>query len=193
MDKGSADCEPPGRSGSAAAQAAGCCPRGGCDCALMVELVDPRHLLSPAQAGFIRQSLAAAAAYLELTGELRVRVVDDAEMSAAHQRYSGISGTTDVLTFDLRGEREKAEAPRGMDVDVLVCVDEARRASGLRGHPPEHELLLYCLHGLLHCAGYDDHDDASYAAMHAMEDRVLAAIGVGPVFARRAGSGEAQA
>jgi ssRNA-specific RNase YbeY (16S rRNA maturation enzyme) len=46
----------------------------------------------------------------------------------------------------------------------------------------EKEALLYALHGLLHCLGHDDHDEAAYQAMHALEDALLDAIGVGPVF-----------
>ena len=44
------------------------------------------------------------------------------------------------------------------------------------------QLLLYILHGLLHCAGFDDHDPAEHDRMHTEEDRILTAIGVGPVF-----------
>jgi probable rRNA maturation factor len=117
--------------------------------------------------------------------------VDDAEMAVAHERYSGIPGTTDVLTFDLREPGESAAEPAQMDVDLYVCVDEARRQAAGRGHAVERELLLYIVHGVLHCLGEDDHDDATYARMHAREDEVLQAIGVGRVFdvpARSAGS-----
>lgn len=113
-------------------------------------------------------------------GEVRVRVMADAEMAAAHERYSGVPGTTDVLTFDLREERTEA-AP--LDTDILVCIDEARRQAAERGMTAERELLLYIVHGVLHCLGYDDHDEAAHRAMHAEEDRVLEAIGVGRTFA----------
>lgn len=109
-------------------------------------------------------------------GEVRVRIVDDAEMSAQHEEFTGISGTTDVLTFDMSGEPDS----RGvllLDVDITVCLDEAARQGAKRGHAPEGELLLYALHGVLHCLGHDDHDDDAYRAMHAAEDEILAAIG----------------
>ena len=44
-------------------------------------------------------------------------------------------------------------------------------------------MLLYAVHGLLHCAGFDDHETAAFDRMHAEEDRILRAIGVGPIFA----------
>lgn len=109
-------------------------------------------------------------------GEVRVRIVDDAEMAAQHEEFAGIPGTTDVLTFDMSGEPDS----RGillLDVDITVCLDEAARQGAKRHHATEDELLLYALHGVLHCLGHDDHDDDAYRAMHAAEDEILAAIG----------------
>jgi probable rRNA maturation factor len=111
-------------------------------------------------------------------GEVRVRVVNNAVMAAAHEGFAGVPGTTDVLTFDL------ADPGSGtLDVDILACHDEAVRQAALRGHSPERELLLYTIHGILHCLGHDDHDEAAAARMHAEEDRILQAIGVGATYA----------
>ena len=38
------------------------------------------------------------------------------------------------------------------------------------------------VHGILHCCGFDDHDEESHQKMHAEEDRILNAIGVGTVW-----------
>lgn len=110
-------------------------------------------------------------------------------MADSHQRYSGVPGTTDVLTFDLRTDADRERHPARMDVDLLVCHDQAARQAAARGHTPENELLLYVVHGLLHCLGHDDHEAEGYARMHAEEDRVLAAIGIGPVFGVAGGGG----
>jgi probable rRNA maturation factor len=147
-----------------------------------VEIVDHGRLLQGPVLGVLlghaRAAVAAAAG--DRGGEVRVRLVDDAAMAVAHERYSGIPGTTDVLTFDLSGGRTAGGGD--LDVDILACVDEARRQAGHHGHAPERELLLYILHGVLHCLGHDDHDAGGFERMHAEEDRVLEAIGVGPVF-----------
>lgn len=147
----------------------------------LVFWADPSSLITPADLTALRDLLSSALAHLGVRGEVRVRIVDDPTMAAAHQRYSGIAGTTDVLTFDLR---EPATPTVPLDVDVMVCIDEARRQAAIRGHDPRHELLLYALHGVMHCLGHDDHDDAAYERMHAAEDAVLDAIGVGRIFAR---------
>jgi probable rRNA maturation factor len=118
---------------------------------------------------------------LDLAGagdaELTLAVVDDARMAELHEQYCGESGTTDVLTFDLR-ERPN-EPPAG---DIVICLDEAARQAAERGHATRVEVLLYALHGLLHLLGYDDHTPAEHAAMHRREDALLSAIGVGPVY-----------
>ncbi|MEO1535590.1 MAG: rRNA maturation RNase YbeY [Planctomycetota bacterium] len=115
------------------------------------------------------------------SGEARVRVINDAEMAAAHERYKNVAGTTDVLTFDLAGNPNEP-----LDADVLVCIDEAERQASERGIPVAHELLLYITHAVLHCSGFNDDTDANAAAMHAREDDLLVAIGIGPVYAASA-------
>ena len=105
---------------------------------------------------------------------ISVRVVGDESMSEAHRRWCDLDGTTDVLTF--HGIEED-----GLHIDLLICVDEARRRAAEFGHDVRRELLLYSIHGLLHCLGHDDHDAESFERMHDEEDRVLREIGVGPV------------
>jgi probable rRNA maturation factor len=115
-------------------------------------------------------------------GMVRVRVVADEEMASAHERFCGVKGTTDVITFDLaQGESEHGAA---LDVDLIVCVDEAIRQAKGRGHSIETELALYTLHGVLHALGYDDLDDASFERMHAREDEVFRLLGLGAAFGR---------
>jgi probable rRNA maturation factor len=122
--------------------------------------------------GTLRKLQALAAPGLS---RLTVRLVDDAEMSRLHARHMNDPTTTDVLTF-----------VDGAEADVAVCVDEARRRSAEMGHDLRRELLLYSLHGLLHAVGFDDRTPADFARMHAEEDRLLAAIGVGATFAPEA-------
>jgi probable rRNA maturation factor len=106
-----------------------------------------------------------------------VLIVSDAVMIDMHQRYHKLNTTTDVLTFDA-----SLGTHGPIEVDIAICADVASRQSTQRQHTIEQELLLYVIHGLLHCCGYDDHDDAAFAAMHAEEDRILQAIGVGRTF-----------
>jgi probable rRNA maturation factor len=145
-----------------------------------IALEDASGGLTPTSARWIRAALLRACEHLQCTGEVRVRVASDDEVAHVHQRYLGIPGTTDVITFDLAEGASASGTP--LDVDVLVCLDEARRQATARGHAPDHELVLYALHGVLHCLGEDDHDPASHDRMHRREDSILQAIGVGATF-----------
>ena len=128
---------------------------------------------------YLRTHLRAVADLLDERPEvLSVAVVGDATMSELHVRYLGIAGPTDVLTFEL----ERA-GDRGVEGEVVICLDEARRRAATEADIPA-ELLLYAGHGLLHLSGYDDRDADAFARMHAKEDELLSAIGVGAVFRR---------
>lgn len=106
-----------------------------------------------------------------------VQLVNDQVMSQLHARHMNDPTTTDVLTF-----------ADGNEVDVAVCVDEARRRAAELGHDLSRELLLYSLHGLLHAVGFDDREPADFERMHAEEDRLLAAIGIAATFAPKGGT-----
>ena len=153
-----------------------------------VDVVDGSGRMGPGLLAWLRERAGAAVGVLGAVGEVRVRVVGDREMAAAHEKFAGVAGTTDVLTFDMAEEKREGRRPEAyataLDVDVLVCFDEAAREAGRRGHAAEREVLLYIVHGVLHCMGHDDHDEGAAARMHAEEDRVLEAVGVGATYGR---------
>ena len=170
---------------------------------LSVEVVDDTAKLSREQLEFLTRRAVDAVRAMNGSGEVRVRVISDDAMSAAHEEYTGVSGTTDVLTFDMSDppEAPENEIPEvwceadeiqsgyrreafALDVDIMICYDEATRRAAEFEHGVERELLLYVVHGALHCLGYDDHEEKDFERMHAMEDAVLEAIGVGRLFGR---------
>lgn len=113
-------------------------------------------------------------------GVVAIAIADDRMMSKLHVEYTGVRGTTDVLTFDLR---DNPADPRALlEADIIICLNEATRQAKTRGHTVEHELLLYIVHGMLHLVGHDDHDPDAAAVMHRREDEILAKIGIGPIY-----------
>lgn len=139
--------------------------------------------VDPPADGWLQEHLAAAIRGAGVGAvTLGVRVVDDAEMDRLHRLHSGVPGTTDVLTFDNRDAPDEPIAG-----DLVLCRDEAHRRARELGHDARLELLLYALHGVLHLDGEDDHDPLAHRRMHEREDRVLAALGLGPVFFRGGG------
>jgi rRNA maturation RNase YbeY len=165
-----------------------------------IEVIDSTGRLKTV--AWLTDSIQKAVRHLGAAGEIRVRIVNDAAMAQAHEEFAGVPGTTDVLTFDLADPDLGPPAPMDLehgklvpdkslyvlDTDILACIDVADRQSQVnppeKSHlsPVEKELLLYVVHGVLHCLGMDDHDEAAAAAMHRVEDAVLTAIGVGPVY-----------
>jgi len=137
----------------------------------------PARLLAGVDRERLRSRLAEAARHLQRPiRRAAIRLVDDDEMARLHDRHMGVRSPTDVLTFDM------AQPGGPIEADLVICVDEARRIAAELGHDVEREVLLYALHGLLHCAGFDDQDEPGAAAMHAEEDRILRLIGVGPTY-----------
>ena len=146
-----------------------------------IDLYDATGTLTPGQLQSLQSQIETVLALLPNTGQVRVRIVDDAEMIEAHNRYCDLPTTTDVLTFDL-AEHESPDESKELDTDLILCLDEAQRQALQFNHDRTHELLLYTLHGVLHCLGYDDHTDSDYKAMHTKEDELLTQAGIGALF-----------
>ena len=149
-----------------------------------IETVNETRSGSPVPDRWIEGYLAKA---IELAGvqsaRLTVVFVEDDDMAQMHEQYTGVAGTTDVLTFDM-AEAEATHPDESPDIegDIVVCIDEARRQAEKRSHGEHEELLLYAVHGLMHLLGEDDHTEADYQRMHAREDALLEQLGVGPLF-----------
>jgi probable rRNA maturation factor len=142
--------------------------------AIDVEVTDRQKVLAVAPrwlADVVRRSLAAADIARATIGVL---LVDDAGIARLHERWSGISGPTDVLTFDLAA----VPVAGALHGDIAVSTETARRVARELGWQPRHEVAYYVVHGLLHLAGEDDHDPAARRKMRARERSVMAAAGL---------------
>ena len=80
-------------------------------------------------------------------------------MARVHREFLGIPGPTDVITF-----------PYG---EVVVCSSVAAARCREFGHTVTEELALYCIHGMLHLAGYDDLRPPDAARMHRAQEQIL--------------------
>ena len=149
-----------------------------------VQLLDRTQRLKPDELELIGNALTQL---IETTGcrcaRYTVEVVDDARMCLLHQRWKADPSTTDVLTFPMSKQGDP------IDGDVAICLDQAERCAAEYGHDRVRELVLYALHGFLHMAGHDDHDEDSYRRMHEEEDRLLESIGFGVVFGTKSMEG----
>jgi len=101
-----------------------------------------------------------------------VSVVDDPAIRRLNARFRRTRKTTDVLAFDLH-----APGPSRLMGEVIVCADTAKRQARRVGVPVALELDLLVVHGLLHLAGWDDHEPLEARLMHEREREILAETG----------------
>jgi probable rRNA maturation factor len=94
-----------------------------------------------------------------LPEEINVIFVSDARIAAIHRQYMSVDGPTDVITFG-HGE-------------IVISVETAERQAKTFASSFEHELRLYCVHGLLHLAGFDDLTNAGFRRMAKMQERIV--------------------
>jgi len=111
-------------------------------------------------------------------GEVEVAFVDDTAIARVHSEFLDDPDPTDILTFNLADAGEKDI--RG---ELVISVDHAAEQALERGLELRDELMLYVVHGVLHLCGYDDAKPADFRRMHAREDELLTALGIGPVYA----------
>lgn len=104
-----------------------------------------------------------------------VAIVDDATIAELHERYLGVPGATDVLSF-----------PHG---EIVVSAETALREARERRIEARSELCLYVVHGALHLKGFDDRTPRGRGRMRAEERRILGRLGLGDVFAAAAKGG----
>ena len=90
-----------------------------------------------------------------------VVLVSDRNIRQLNRDFHGRNEVTDVLTFDYRS----TDHPDDVDAEVVVSAHRAQDEALDRGLPPDGELFLYCVHGLLHLADYHDHEPADRRRM----------------------------
>ena len=100
--------------------------------------------------------------------EVDLAVVGRDEIASLNRSYLHRAGPTDILSFDLSDS-----SASGICVQLVVWGDVALEQARARGLSPQHELMLYVVHGLLHVMGYDDTTVRGAARMHARQDELL--------------------
>lgn len=117
--------------------------------------VQNRQRRLPVDIRRLERELARVAAREGLGGRtVSVVLVSDRRIRRLNRDFHGCDDVTDVLAFDY-GANDQAE---DVDAEVVVSAQRAEAEARRRGLPTEGELLLYCIHGLLHLAGYDDRE-----------------------------------
>jgi len=83
-------------------------------------------------------------------------------MRALNKKYLKHDYVTDVLAFELTEESE-----------IVVCPLVARANAKRYRTSTAREIILYVIHGILHLAGYDDHNAKDKMQMRRVENELL--------------------
>jgi probable rRNA maturation factor len=104
--------------------------------------------------------------------ELSIAVVDPDEMAHLNERYRGVEGPTDVLSFGCDDWcAADGDEPIALGDVVIAPVIAAMQAEEM-DVTVEQELNLLLTHGILHLLGYDHESDEDATVMQERE-RVL--------------------
>jgi probable rRNA maturation factor len=94
--------------------------------------------------------------------QIYILIVSDRRMAALHKEFCGITGATDVLTFQ-HGE-------------IVISADTAATQARMFHTNVTAEIQLYVLHGLLHLAGFDDATPSKRRQMHQLQRKLMTTV-----------------
>jgi probable rRNA maturation factor len=111
--------------------------------------------------------------------EVSLVFTDSETVKQLNRDYRGVDETTDVLAFHMLPQKEAdysfALPPDGVTRlgEVIISYPQAVEQAREQGHPPERELALLIIHGILHLLGYDHEEPEGEAEMRAREKELL--------------------
>lgn len=110
--------------------------------------------------------------------ELSLLLCEDDFIGPLNEQWRGKSGATDVLSFPQLDHSAGVPPAPGLLGDVVISLDTAARQADELGHGVEDELRVLVVHGIAHLLGHTHSGDEDRARMQALEQRLLAALGL---------------
>jgi probable rRNA maturation factor len=109
--------------------------------------------------------------------EVSMVFTDDQKIALLNERYRGVAGATDVLSFPMLDDEEiEGGQDQFLLGDIVISVPRALEQSEEYGHSLLRELLFLAVHGMLHLLGYDHQTEADAQRMRSKEKKALAMI-----------------
>lgn len=112
------------------------------------------------------------------SSELSIILVDEGTMEAYHEKFMGLPGPTDVLSFpmdELRVPADGQTPPTGVLGDIVMCPTVTARQAPENGRTPDGEAEYLLIHGLLHLLGHDHAEPEEKRIMFGLNDEIIAA------------------
>jgi probable rRNA maturation factor len=120
--------------------------------------------------------------------EIAVRLTDDAEVHTLNRDFRGKDKPTNVLSFpqvqdDLLEGLANSDDGEILLGDIVLARETCLREAEEKGISVADHATHLIVHGTLHLVGYDHVEDASAAAMEALEVKALASLGIANPYA----------
>jgi probable rRNA maturation factor len=111
--------------------------------------------------------------------EVSLVITDSETVRQLNRDYRGVNEPTDVLAFSMLPQKgDDSSFPLPPDGvmrlgEVIISYPQAVAQAKGQGHPPERELALLVIHGILHLLGYDHEEPEEESKMREREKELL--------------------
>lgn len=105
-------------------------------------------------------------------GDLNIILVSDSFMRRLNQRFTKRKGTTDVLSFSFK-EDKNTKAKRSLLGEVYISVDRAGKQARDYQATFDQELKRLVAHGTLHLLGYEHNKKKDLEKMRKKEEEYI--------------------
>lgn len=108
--------------------------------------------------------------------ELSIMFIDPEPMEELHIKWLDLPGPTDVMSFpmdELRPGTVENLSEAGILGDIVICPQVATQQAGVAGHSAVEEMLLLCVHGILHLLGFDHAEPEEEKEMFSLQRKLL--------------------
>lgn len=102
-------------------------------------------------------------------GQINIALVDEKTSRQLNNNYAGHDYPTDVLSFNYDDGEELG--------DIAICLPIAQRQAAEAGNRLEDELVLLCVHGVMHVLGLDHQDKTSQARFAHTQNAIVKMLG----------------
>jgi probable rRNA maturation factor len=104
--------------------------------------------------------------------DLNIILVSDGFMKKLNQRFTNRKGTTDVLSFSFK-EDKNTKAKRSLLGEVYISVNRARKQAHDYQATFDQELKRLVVHGVLHLLGYEHKSKKDLEKMREKEEEYI--------------------
>jgi len=111
--------------------------------------------------------------------EVSLVFTDSETVKQLNRDYRGVDEPTDVLAFHMLPQKEVDDSfalpPDGVTRlgEIIISYPQAVEQAREQGHPPEREMALLVIHGILHLLGYDHEEPEEESEMRERERDLL--------------------